>query len=45
MFCRLADEDIKKHTLFGLTEFAYKHKKMKDFESFLDTIIPWLHRE
>jgi predicted transposase YdaD len=33
--CRLEDEDIKKHPLFGLSEFAFKHKKSKDFEAFL----------
>ncbi len=42
--CRLDDDDIKKHELFGLTELAFKYKKTKDFESFLETAIPWLHR-
>ena len=42
--CRLKDEDIQKKALFGLTEFAFKYKKGKDFERFLKTVMPWLHK-
>jgi len=43
--CRLKDEEIKKHPLFGLTELAFKYKKRKNFKGFLDIAVPWLHRE
>jgi len=42
--CRLEDEEIKKHPLFGLTELAFKYKKRKNFKGFLEIAIPWLHR-
>jgi len=41
--CRMSDEDIRKHRLFGLCEYAFKHKKRADFEDFLKVLIPWLH--
>jgi len=39
----MSDEDIRKHQLFGLCEYAFKHKKRTDFEGFLRVLIPWLH--
>jgi predicted transposase/invertase (TIGR01784 family) len=42
--CRLSDDDIRKRELFGLTEFAFKHKKNPAFEQVLDTLLPWLER-
>lgn len=41
--CRMADEDIQKHRLFGLTEFAFKYKATQNFKKFLDVLMPWLH--
>ncbi len=32
--CRLDDDDIKKHELFGLTELAFKYKKQKILKVF-----------
>ena len=35
--CRLPDEDIKKHSLFGLAEFAFKHKNSRiSFDDFIN---------
>lgn len=42
--CRMADEDIKKHRLFGLSEYAFKHKHTKHFEKFLQNMLPWAHQ-
>jgi hypothetical protein len=39
----MLDEDIQKHRLFGLTEFAFKHKATVHFERFLEVLMPWLH--
>jgi predicted transposase/invertase (TIGR01784 family) len=41
--CRMADEDIQKHRLFGLTEFAFKYKATQNFRKFLEVLMPWLH--
>lgn len=41
--CRMPDEEIKKHQLFGLAEFAFKYKYTQNFKHFLQTYLPWLH--
>lgn len=40
--CRMSDDDIKKHRLFGLSEYIFKHKADKQFADSLPTIIDWL---
>lgn len=42
--CRMTDADIQKHELFGLSEYAFKHKKTKQFEKFLEIMMPWAHK-
>jgi len=41
--CRMPDEEIRQHQLFGLTEYAFKHKRTQHFEAFLDNILPWMN--
>lgn len=42
--CRMADEDIRKHRLFGLSEYVFKYKKdKKRFDEVLKEILPWAH--
>ena len=40
--CRLDDEDIQKYRLFGLCEYAFKHKSTKNFEQCLEILVPWI---
>jgi predicted transposase/invertase (TIGR01784 family) len=41
---RINDEDLYKNTWIGLTEFALKHQKTRDFNRFLDILLPWLEK-
>ena len=38
-----SNEDIQKHRLFGLTEFAFKYKATQNFQQFIEVLMPWLH--
>lgn len=40
--CRMKDEDIKNHKIFGLLEFAYKYRNTLHFRRFLKEYMPWL---
>jgi predicted transposase/invertase (TIGR01784 family) len=40
--CRMSDEEIQKHALFGLTEYAFKHKRTQNIKKFLATLFPWM---
>lgn len=42
---RLPDSDIRKHKLFGLTEFAFKHKWTQDFKRVIDEQMQWMSVE
>jgi predicted transposase/invertase (TIGR01784 family) len=37
------DEELSQRKWSGLVEFALKHRKVVDFKSFLDKLLPWLH--
>jgi len=41
--CRLEDSDIRKHDLFGLTEFAFKYKETREFGHFMDEFLSWMN--
>lgn len=41
--CRMSDEDITNHQIFGLIEFAFKHKKTQQFEQFIRKLLPWIN--
>ena len=43
--CRMSDEEIKKHQLFGITEFTFKHKKTKNFQKFLTELFDLLKKQ
>ncbi|MCB1827359.1 MAG: hypothetical protein KDH94_02955, partial [Coxiellaceae bacterium] len=40
--CRMEDEEIKQHNLFGLSEFAFKYKETQHFKEFLSIFLPWV---
>ena len=40
----LDDDTIQQHAWCGLMEFALKHRQVKNFTQFLETLLPWLHR-
>jgi hypothetical protein len=42
--CRMSDEESKKHRLFGITEFTFKHKKTKDFHKFLTELFALIQK-
>lgn len=42
--CRLSDETIKKHRLFGLTEFIFKHRFTMAFKEMLQHLFPWIEK-
>ncbi|MCB1827899.1 MAG: Rpn family recombination-promoting nuclease/putative transposase [Coxiellaceae bacterium] len=39
---RVKDDELQKHQLSGLMEFALKNKKVRDFRKFLQRLLPWL---
>jgi len=42
--CRLSDEEIKQHRLFGLAEFVLKHRFTMAFKEILLEIFPWMKK-
>lgn len=42
--CRLSDETIKKHELFGVTEFAFKHRFRMALKEILENLFPWIKK-
>jgi predicted transposase/invertase (TIGR01784 family) len=38
----IPDDDMRKRQWCGVVEFALKNKKVRDFQGFLKTLLPWL---
>jgi predicted transposase/invertase (TIGR01784 family) len=38
----ISDDDMRKRQWCGVTEFALKNKKVRDFQKFLKILLPWL---
>jgi predicted transposase YdaD len=38
----ISDDDMRKRQWCGVVEFALKNKKVRDFQKFLKTLLPWL---